>query len=485
MIVNRFDKIYYALIGAIALLILVLYSYSTSFIYDKPALGDAAIFMTIGKAWANGFEPYIDLWDSKGPIIFLVNGIGYWLFGNKCGVLLVQYVCLLISAIAMYKLLRIGFERNVSLLFLFFVLLSFASLGIGCNTVAEYVLPLLSTAYYRFYMWSKDVEKGGIVEHRITDAMLYGIIVSFCAFSRLTNCIGVCLLVAFVTIWLIKERRWSNLLCNILFFFIGVLIVALPICSYFIWRGTFEDMWFATFEYNLDYAKTSSGYLFSLTGILKSMIIYSEIWILAVVSIVVLVFSKTRKQFGALWMLISGFTILYLIRSNGYAHYGIISLPLLCVSLLEIKVVYEESSIMQLRWIKNAICVIYMSIVVAYNIHSARVFVNNYLDNEELNRYDSFLSDIPKDYKNSFIAYNPSPHIYFYMNIMPKYRFFVFQDFGANINEKYNEMLKQTYSKCTAEWILVENSDYAIKDVLHSGYEIYKKDQGMILYRRK
>ena len=140
---------------------------------------------------------------------------------------------------------------------------------------------------------------------------------------------------------------------------------------------------------------------------------------------------------------------------------------------------------MQLRWIKNAICVIYMSIVVAYNIHSARVFVNNYLDNEELNRYDSFLSDIPEDYKNSFIAYNPSPHIYFYMNIMPKYRFFVFQDFGSNINEKYNEMLKQTYSKCTAEWILVENSDYAIKDVLHSGYEIYKKDQGMILYRRK
>ena len=153
---------------------------------------------------------------------------------------------------------------------------------------------------------------------------------------------------------------------------------------------------------------------------MKSMIIYSEIWILAVVSIVVLAFSKTRKQFGTLWMLISGFTILYLIRSNGYAHYGIISLPLLCVSLLEIKVVYEESSIMQLRWIKNAICVIYMSIVVAYNIHSARVFVNNYLDNEELNRYDSFLSDIPEDYKNSFIAYNPSPHIYFYMNIMQR-----------------------------------------------------------------
>ena len=47
MIVNRFDKIYYALIGVIALLIVVLYSYSTSFIYDKPALGDAAIFILV------------------------------------------------------------------------------------------------------------------------------------------------------------------------------------------------------------------------------------------------------------------------------------------------------------------------------------------------------------------------------------------------------------------------------------------------------
>lgn len=485
MIDNKTDRYYYAAIAMIVFLMLMVYSYSTSFLYDKPALGDAAIFMTIGKAWADGCIPYIDLWDSKGPIIFFVNYLGYSMLGSKIGVFTIQYICLLISAFSMYKLLRIGYNQYVSLIILVFVLISFCSLGMGGNTVAEYVLPLLAIAYYRVYKWTETVENKSIKKHKWIDALLYGAIVSFCLFSRLTNCVGISFIVVFVTIWLVKNRAWKNLMQNIVSFFLGVMIVALPICMYFISNDSFGDMWFATFLYNIDYAKTSSGDLLSVTGLLKSMIVFSETWIMAVISLMVICFSNRRKLFGVLWLLISVFTIIYLIKSNGYAHYGIISLPLICISVLELKALCSASAIKHLRLMKNAVIATYMFIALGYNIHTMRVFTMNYLENKELKKYEAFLSDVPYGYKSSFVAYNPSPHIYLYMDIMPKYKFFVFQDFGANINEKYNQMLRQCYSKCESEWILVENSDYAIKDVLHKSYDIYKKDQELTLYRKK
>ncbi|MGN0213201.1 MAG: hypothetical protein ACI4AH_00130, partial [Muribaculaceae bacterium] len=337
MITKGTENYYYIVIGIIVFLMLMIFSYSTSFLYDSPALGDAAIFMTIGKAWANGNVPYVDLWDSKGPIIFLVNCLGYFVLGNKLGVFVIQYLCLFVSAISMYKLFRIEYQQHYSLAMLFFVLISFSSLGMGGNTVAEYVLPLLSIAYYGFYKWTISAEKEGVNEHNKIDALLLGIIISFSLFSRLTNCIGICIVVAFITIWLVKNRAWKNLLQNIVFFFIGIMAVALPIIVYFVGNDALEDMWYATFLYNIDYAKSSSGDLISIPGLLKSVIVFSETWILIIVSVLVIIFSRKRKVFGVLWLLISVFTIVYLIKSNGYAHYGIISLPLLCVSALELK----------------------------------------------------------------------------------------------------------------------------------------------------
>ena len=40
---------------------------------------DTAWFFTCGKAWMNGMIPYIDFADSKGPLLWLIYGIGYLL----------------------------------------------------------------------------------------------------------------------------------------------------------------------------------------------------------------------------------------------------------------------------------------------------------------------------------------------------------------------------------------------------------------------
>lgn len=52
---------------------------SDSYTHDIWYKGDAAWFYMSGKAWMNGLVPYVDITDSKGPLLFFIYGIGYLL----------------------------------------------------------------------------------------------------------------------------------------------------------------------------------------------------------------------------------------------------------------------------------------------------------------------------------------------------------------------------------------------------------------------
>ena len=74
----------------LAWLFVSLASYSTSPLYPYCFGSDSAQFQTIGKAWAASVLPYQGLFDHKGPLIFLINALGYALSGNKYGVYFLQ-----------------------------------------------------------------------------------------------------------------------------------------------------------------------------------------------------------------------------------------------------------------------------------------------------------------------------------------------------------------------------------------------------------
>ncbi len=70
-------KIFIAL-GGFTLLLLLFIS-PDSYLYDLHSRMDSAWFFMCGKAWMNGLVPYVDFTDSKGPLLWLLYGIGYLL----------------------------------------------------------------------------------------------------------------------------------------------------------------------------------------------------------------------------------------------------------------------------------------------------------------------------------------------------------------------------------------------------------------------
>lgn len=61
---------------AVVIMFLVSADSYTHDIYDHY---DSATFFASGKAWMNGMVPYVDFSDSKGPLLWLIYGVGYLL----------------------------------------------------------------------------------------------------------------------------------------------------------------------------------------------------------------------------------------------------------------------------------------------------------------------------------------------------------------------------------------------------------------------
>ncbi len=62
----------------ISILIMMLVS-RDSYLYMLGPRCDSAWFFMCGKAWMNGMVPYVDFADSKGPLLWLIYGVGYLL----------------------------------------------------------------------------------------------------------------------------------------------------------------------------------------------------------------------------------------------------------------------------------------------------------------------------------------------------------------------------------------------------------------------
>ena len=123
---------------------------------------DSAMFQTIGKYWAEGYLPYVSLFDHKGPIIFLANAVGYALCG-RTGVFMLQVLFLAADEYLAYRLLCERMSARFSLIAALLLPVLLAANWTEGNTTEEYILPLLFASYLRMLRWGTRVEQGECV----------------------------------------------------------------------------------------------------------------------------------------------------------------------------------------------------------------------------------------------------------------------------------------------------------------------------------
>ena len=460
-----------------ALLGVALFTESTSPLFSGWGY-DSAMFQTMGKYWAEGYLPYVDLYDHKGPMIFFLNALGYALNGRN-GVYLIQVLCIALSEALAYRLMadRLGKGKALTLALLLPLIL--AGNWQEGNTTEEYILPLLLGSYLLMARWCGGLEEGRFA-HRAGAAFVYGLCFGFALMTRVTNALGVCLGVALITVLLAVKGEWKNLLANAGAFLLGALALVLPFCVYFATHGALYDMWYGTLLYNLDYL-SSSGFPRpeGLVQLLVLVRLYLPGWCLIGAALWGLLPRERRRLAALLWLLVAVGNTAFLYTLNRYAHYGIVLLPFFYLAIRELAGGDGRQGPRKLS-AGLALCmtavVLLSSGLRVYKNYTVRLPPSAY---EEIvdygDGYEELIAMIPQEERDSFVAFNCPRRLYLEQELRPAFRFFTLQQWMMDNSPGLRETMETEFRQAKVQWVLSFDADEVnagARQLLEESYDL-------------
>lgn len=222
--------------------VFVLFFYSQdSYLYDLYNRVDSAWFFMCGKAWMNGMVPYVDFADSKGPLLWLIYGLGYLISPRDyTGVYWVTCVWYSFTYYFTYKLADIFLKnKRKSVLCAILMTVAFFNPLFHVETRAEdFCLLFITISLYRMSLSLYDDDHQ---DDRSTSLSFFWF---GCCFSALLlikfNYAAMQCIFPFCTaIYLLKNKR--NIVRPCLYWILGAALTVLPFLTYFLIQGNFDD----------------------------------------------------------------------------------------------------------------------------------------------------------------------------------------------------------------------------------------------------
>jgi hypothetical protein len=447
---------------------------------------DSAQFMNIGKAWSIGKIPYRDMFDHKGPLIFFLDMLGFKIGGgSKYGIIIIQAIFMFFTITGIFAISQLARKSNLYGFIAVVITLIVMKINYAeGNSVEEYCLPFLIWSVYGLSSWFK---LGGQREHNWHWSVLYGITAGVCIMTRATNIAPICGSIFVISVILLKNKCFKNLIHNVIAFVIGLLIVILPFSIYFGSKGVLYDMFYATILYNIEYSKGCPPWFLSADGnAIKIFLVYYFVYYIIFIIVGIKILHKEYTQ--AIAYFITGLIETYIFM-NGYAfiQYPLVCLMQFTLMLNEIIVLLDESSLKHRLLSIMLVCVlsIFLCKLVNDNFISAKNIYNSchkYTERE----WQVLINEIPKDDLSHFVAYggNYSKELYLSCDIMPCYKYFAIQEWHSKFSNKVRNEIHDTFMDGDAKWILTDGNTAIIDDVLNIRYIMYDHTDNYYLYKR-
>lgn len=220
-------KIYYYLLISILFLLI---GTKSSPLYQINDWYDAECFFTVGKSMMKGIIPYLDLFEQKGPLFFLIYGIASIISNNSfIGVFILEVISYSIFLYYIDKIISLFTKEKYSYILLpilSVLILSSRSFTHG-GSCEEFTFPILAiTAYYFIkYLQTNKINNKETFIIGIMTGLIFWMKYTLLGFQ-----IGFCII---VIIKELKENNWKELLHKIYYFILGFTVTCIPWIIYF------------------------------------------------------------------------------------------------------------------------------------------------------------------------------------------------------------------------------------------------------------
>jgi hypothetical protein len=249
-------------------------------LFDAPFERDQGLYAVIARGWLGGLVPYRDLWDNKGPLLFLWYMAAFKLLGE--GVVGPRLLAALGTAAAVpfvWDSARTLLGSRKGLLAALLFAVAFANPFLQANANAEVLMLCpLAAGFWAFTKGSRGGSQRWFV--------LAGILTALAALTKQAAAgplIGYVVWLAVLALGNPQER--TRLLQSILLLAAGVLLGLAPFVAYFMTQSALRDLWYATVQFNLAFANDNPVLLKLLPPLLLNpppLLGGLPLWVLAV-----------------------------------------------------------------------------------------------------------------------------------------------------------------------------------------------------------
>ena len=224
---------------------------------NKLTGADSGVYIYCSEQILKGKIIYKELFDHKGPLLYLINMAGLVIGGgNTVGIWFVELVLLFGALIYIYKSATLYFDKFIALISSLSCLLLFFPLFGRGNITEEYVVPFISVSLYYFLHFFK---------YRSINKYHFAIIAfcCTCAFLLKPNFISLWIIgYLSILIILLKDKRSKEMFSISLVSLAAFFAACLPFAVYFSYTDSWADFKFCFWDFNKAYSDVSiSGVL--------------------------------------------------------------------------------------------------------------------------------------------------------------------------------------------------------------------------------
>ncbi|KRN42753.1 glycosyltransferase family 39 protein [Fructilactobacillus fructivorans] len=231
-----------------SIIIILLLSFASPFYYFDTS-PDSNNFFTVGKAMFHGIIPYKDVFEQKGPFVYLIYGLSSLLTKRSLvGMMPFEIIAMIIIMTMAYKIARLYLSQNWSFVIslfmpVFAVLQPFYDYG---GSVEFFVFPAV---LYLIYVALKASQNH--FDIKWWEWMIQGFMVGVVFFSKYTLLGPWVGFYVFMFIFYVYHRRFKEMWRLILFSGLSFLIALVPWLIYFAVTGSLKAFIHVYFTINM------------------------------------------------------------------------------------------------------------------------------------------------------------------------------------------------------------------------------------------
>lgn len=422
MSIQSFTKSSYIVPISIVVFVLIamLLGSKASLLYPFNDGTDPNVYTTIGKGWLQGLTPYRDLFDHKGPLLYIIYAISRILSPNSYfGLYMIEVICFLVILYYVYKSSRLYLNQQFSLFIILIFSVIFFSKNEARPSAEEIILIFQAIGLYLLLSFFTGKSKISIKKFFFFQGLLIG-----CVFCIKFNLIIFWFFPLIIILFqVLKEYGIKKVITSIILTILGIMSICVPFVIYFWCVEALPDFIESYFHFNLLYASHS----FSLDNFIEiqQKVIKANFFFLlfTIFGIIYSIYNiPLKKRIYQLAIPIT-FIIMYYILFNRVSYnYYIISLCIFSVPSLIATMKYIQDKFKVINYKKNFIAVYFTALacILIINIKSISKR-NNYCPTLDFANY--ILTKYPnKDF--DILTLDLDRGLCFSTQTLPKFKYF-------------------------------------------------------------